>query len=51
MIGVGGLGITGTVVLAWDSNREIRSGSFFSITMPSGTSLCPRSSLTRAVVS
>lgn len=40
MIGVGGLGISGilrTVVLAWDSSRESRPGSLFSITMPSGT--------------
>ena len=53
-IGVRGLGITGTlgiVALAWDSSRESKSDSLFSITIPSNTLMSSWFSLTRAVVS
>ena len=52
-IGVGGLGTTGTsraTVRAWDSSRESKFGSFFSITIHSGTSIPSWSSLTKVVV-
>lgn len=43
-IGVGGLGTTttsGVASLAWDSNKESKSGNFFSIIIASGISLAP----------
>ena len=48
---MGGLGTTRileVIVLAWDSNKESKSGNLFSITIASGTSVASWFSLTRA---